>query len=83
MVIFGHYIILGEGSLHALRFHKEQQRITIEVAGERWQEHNLIFPNSVGNPMDPSNLRIDFNRLLREAGIPWILNTFVSMSRPR
>ena len=65
-------IILGEGSLHALRFHKEQQRITVEVAGERWQDHNLIFPNSIGNPMDPSKLRLDFNRLLGKAGLPKI-----------
>ncbi|MFA9406924.1 MAG: site-specific integrase, partial [Anaerolineales bacterium] len=65
-------IVLGEGTLHALRSHKEQQRIKIEVAGERWQRHDLMFPNSIGNPLDPSNLRRDFNRILEEAGLPKI-----------
>ncbi len=65
-------IILGEGTLHALRLHREQQLIKIEVAGERWHSHGLIFPNSVGNPMDSSNLRLDFNRLVAEAGLPKI-----------
>jgi integrase len=39
---------------------------------ERWQEHDLIFPSSVGTPLHPSNLRIDFNRTLQAAGIPRI-----------
>jgi len=65
-------IILGEGTLYALRTHKEQQRTKIEFAGERWQRHDLIFPNSIGNPIDPSHLRLDFNRLLEETGLPKI-----------
>ena len=65
-------IVLGEGTLHALRSHKEQQRIKIEVASERWQRHDLMFPNSIGNPLDPSNLRRDFSRILEEAGLPKI-----------
>ena len=65
-------IVLGEGFLYALRHHKEQQTIRIEAAGERWQRHDLIFPNSIGNPLDPSNLRRDFNRILEEAGLPKI-----------
>ena len=65
-------IILGEGTLQALRSHREQQRITIEIAGERWQKHQLIFPNSIGNPLDPSNLRLDYSRILSDAGLPKI-----------
>ena len=38
-------------------------------SSERWKENDLVFPNSVGNPGDPSNLRIDFDRVLAEAGI--------------
>ena len=40
--------------------------------GERWQEHGLIFPSKVGTPLHPSNMRIDFNRVLEAAGIPRI-----------
>jgi len=65
-------IILGEGTLNALRLHREQQRITIAIAGKHWQNHKLIFSNSIGNPMDPSNLRKDFYRLTSAAGLPKI-----------
>ncbi len=63
---------LGEGTLHTLRSHQEKQRYKMGAAGERWQRRDLIFPNSIGNPIDPSNLRLDFNRLLEEAGLPKI-----------
>jgi integrase len=46
---------------------QEEQKL---FAGSRWQEHNLIFPNSVGTPVDPSNLRVDFQRVLEKAGLP-------------
>jgi integrase len=65
-------IKLGEGTLHALRLHKEGQSTLIAVAGERWVDHDLIFPNTVGNPLDPSNLRRDFNRIIDTTGLPKI-----------
>src|SRR5574338_1115868 len=55
-----------------LRRHKERQELERALAGKRWQNLNLIFPNKVGNPLEPSNLRLDFNRLLEEAGLPKI-----------
>jgi integrase len=50
--------------------HRERQELQKAVAGQRWQENDLIFPSSIGRPMDASNLRIDFNRIIAEAGIP-------------
>jgi len=35
-------------------------------------DHDLIFPSKSGTPMDPSNLRLDFTRVLRQAGLPKI-----------
>jgi integrase len=58
--------------LHALRWHKEAQSNHITVAGERWEDHDLIFPNTVGNPLASSNLRVDFNRIISEPGLPKI-----------
>jgi len=60
---------LGEGALQVLREHKERQAALREKVGDHWQEHDLIFPNSVGNPGDPSNLRIDYDRTLARAGL--------------
>lgn len=65
-------IILGNEVIGALRNHKEKQELYRGFAGDRWNENNLIFPNTHGNPMDPSNMRIEFNRVLSEAGLPKI-----------
>jgi len=47
----------------------QRARLEIEkaVAGDRWQEHNLIFPSTVGTPMGASNLLKDFKKQLERA----------------
>ena len=40
--------------------------------GSRWQDNNLIFPSAVGSPLHKSNMRKDFNRVLKAAGLPHI-----------
>lgn len=62
-------IKLGEGTLQVLRDYMERQNVLREKVGYRWQDHDLIFPCSVGTPGDPSNLRIDFKRTLVRAGL--------------
>ena len=62
-------IRLGEGTLQILREHHELQKEHKAKVGKRWQEYNLIFPSSVGTPLNPSNLRIDFIRTLDAAGL--------------
>jgi integrase len=50
-----------------------QQRRQIEekrVLGDEWQEHGLVFPSSVGTPMEPRNLNHHFTRVLEQAGLP-------------
>ncbi|MCX6066372.1 MAG: tyrosine-type recombinase/integrase, partial [Chloroflexi bacterium] len=42
------------------------------VAGKRWREYGLIFPSSVGTPLEISNLLREFNRVLKKAGVPKI-----------
>ena len=65
-------IKLGEGVLQALREHLERQQSEQVAAGERWVDNELIFPSKSGTPMDASNLRLDFTRVLRQAGLPKI-----------
>jgi len=38
-------------------------------AGKDWNDHDLTFPSSVGTPINPSNLRKDFNEVIVRAGI--------------
>jgi integrase len=39
-------------------------------AGPLWQEWGLVFTTAVGTPLDSSNVRRAFKRLLRAAGLP-------------
>ena len=41
-------------------------------AGDRWQDFDLIFPTTIGTPMNPSGLHLDFYRFLEQAGLPRI-----------
>jgi integrase len=65
-------IKLGEVTLQTLRLHREHQQLLKASAGNRWKENDLIFPSKVGTPRDPSNLRLDFKRVLEKAGLPKI-----------
>lgn len=65
-------IKLGEGVLQALREHLERQQKEQDVGGERWVDYDLIFPSKSGTPLDPSNLRLDFARVLQRGGLPKI-----------
>lgn len=65
-------IRLGESTLQKLREHHEQQELQKAVAGNRWKGYDLVFPNSVGKPGDPSNLRKDFLTILEKVGLPKI-----------
>ncbi|WP_426506705.1 tyrosine-type recombinase/integrase [Dactylosporangium sp. McL0621] len=52
---------------HQQRQRDEQQRI-----GERWQDHDLVFPSEVGTPMEPRNLNRHFEGLRARAGLPGV-----------
>jgi len=60
-------IQLGEHTLDTLRNQRARLEIEKAVAGDRWQEHNLIFPSTVGTPMGASNLLKDFKKQLERA----------------
>ena len=67
-------IALPETVLEALRGHRERQTEERQQLGEAWENAlNLVFPNSIGKPMKPSNLtQLFFARILRKAGLPRI-----------
>ena len=65
-------IKVGDATLQVLRLHRERQELEKAVLGDGWKEHGLIFTSKVGTPGDPSNLRLDFNRIIAEAGLPKI-----------
>ena len=57
-------------SLAALRAHRAGQNEERLGVGERWEDNDLVFPNTVGKPMNPSNLyRREFHPLLSKASL--------------
>jgi integrase len=57
-------------ALDALKTHKVRQNAERLQAGARWQDHDLVFPNTVGKPMNAGNLyRREFQPLLERAGL--------------
>ena len=57
-------------ALDALKAHRARQNEDRLRAGSRWQDNNLVFPNTVGKPMNAGNLyRREFQPLLERAGV--------------
>jgi site-specific recombinase XerD len=64
-------VVMTEVAAAALRRHQAAQAAERIRAGAAWQDHDLVFPNSVGRPLNPSNLRhCSFHTLLQRAGLP-------------
>jgi integrase len=63
-------IILGSDTISALKDHQKRQWVEREFKGEKWQDHDLIFPSSIGTPLSQSNLNRDYKQLLKEANLP-------------
>ena len=76
---------LPEIAVEALRAQRRRQADERARAGELWQKHGLVFTTTVGTPYESHNLRRDFRRVTRAAGIgaQWVpkelRTSFVSM----
>ena len=57
-------------TITALREHRVRQLEERLALGERWQEHDLVFPSSIGTPLEPRNALHRFKQLLKKAGLP-------------
>jgi len=55
-----------------LRAHKVCQNEERLLARERWQDWSLVFPSTIGTPLEPSNLTKRYKALLAGAGLPAI-----------
>jgi integrase len=64
------HIKLGQGTLERLALHRKQQELQKEARDARWEENDLIFPNTLGKPMSSRNMYDDYKHLLSENGLP-------------
>ena len=53
-----------------LNNHMNYQSTERLFMGDRWNDYSLVFPSSVGTPVDPRNLLRDFKRILKKANLP-------------
>jgi integrase len=65
-------IDLDEITMQLLKGHYEHQQQERLAAGEKWNEHGLIFTTSIGTPIHFRNLVREFYQLLVGAGLPRI-----------
>lgn len=42
------------------------------INADKWVENDFVFPNLMGNPIDPNNLINDLRKLLKQAQLPAI-----------
>jgi integrase len=63
-------IKLGLGTLRQLEAHQKRQELARIAAGERWQEHGLIFTTSIGTYCDQTRVSRELKRVLKAAGLP-------------
>ena len=64
----------------ALRSHRVQQNEERLKAGELWEDNDLVFPNTLGKPMNAGNFyRREFQPLLERAGLAGEGFTFHSL----
>jgi integrase len=54
----------------ALRAHRDRQAFERAAVGSEWRESGLVFTNTLGGPLEPSNVLKAFKRILVRAGLP-------------
>jgi integrase len=65
-------IRLGETTLNELREQKKSVEAEKSMAGEHWQENDLVFPSKKGTPFSSKHLRDNFASVLEAANLPKI-----------
>ena len=55
-----------------LQEHKKQQGVERRELGDAWREHGLVFPSSIGTPIEPRNVNRRWDELRKRAGLDWL-----------
>jgi len=63
-------IVLGQETVDRLARHHEAQELQKMANRARWEENELIFPNTIGKPENWRNMYADYKDLLHENGLP-------------
>lgn len=65
-------LTLPQFILEMLKEHRTHQEEAQRVAGATWQNHGLVFCNKYGSYLRPDRVRKQFQKLLADAGLPYM-----------
>jgi len=65
-------IPIAKQALEELKLHKARQKEEKLLAGQSYQDSDLVFCTENGLPIDPRNFTRHFDVMLKRAGIPHI-----------
>ncbi len=63
-------VALPQTVIDAVKLRRARRAEERLLAGSRWKDHGLVFPTTIGTPMDPRNLTRHFKRALQTAELP-------------
>src|SRR4030042_346550 len=63
---------LGQGSIDCLRNQLNNIDLMRRISKGKWEEHDLVFPALSGRPMSGNNVTLEFQQLIKKAGLPKI-----------
>jgi integrase len=63
-------IPLPAAAVETLRAHKEHQQLSRQHEPARWQDLDLVFPNSIGKPLREAAVLAAFHQVLQRAALP-------------
>jgi integrase len=63
-------ITLDEETVEALERHRDAQLLERDLAGDAYEDGDLVFCNELGSPIHPQRLTEWFSKLRKAAGIP-------------
>jgi integrase len=65
-------IILGKRAIAAVQAHRDRQAFGRRSVGSEWQDHDLVFCDGFGKPLDPSYQTATFKKVAEAGGLPLI-----------
>lgn len=65
-------VVLPRLAVRRLQEHKKRQDGERRELGDAWQDYGLVFPSSIGTPIELRNVNRRWDELRKKAGLPWL-----------
>jgi integrase len=65
-------IMVGEQTIEVLKIQMQEIELKKVLVKNKWRENDLVFPTSIGTPMNQSNMLKQYSDVLKAANLPHI-----------